>query len=149
MRQAMNNLTAIHTQAHIARTSNRERGFTFIEIMIAVVIVGILTALALPSYGNYVRDARRSDGHLALLQAAQAMERCKSTSWSYASCTIETTSPEDYYTLAQVAADASATTYTITATATGAQASDSACSPMSINHLGVKTPLPPSNCWKN
>lgn len=144
MYQANHNSTESRANYDATKMAGRERGFTFIEIMIAVTIVGILAALALPSYGNYVREARRADGHLALLQEAQTMERCRSTSWSYAGCSLTSaTSPENYYTITVVS---DATTYTLTATAAGAQTNDSGCSPLTLNYLGARLP---ANCWKN
>ena len=56
------------------RTS-RFSGFTLIELMIAVVIVGILAAVAYPSYQDYILKARRTEGKNALLKAAQQQER--------------------------------------------------------------------------
>ena len=144
MHQAINNTTESGAICRDTSVVGRESGFTFIEIMIAITIVSILAALALPSYGNYVREARRADGHLALLQEAQTMERCRSTSWSYASCSLTSaTSPENYYTVTVVS---NATTYTLTATAANAQANDAGCSPMTINHLGARLP---ADCWKD
>ncbi len=54
---------------------SRSRGFTLIEVMIAVVVVAILAAIAYPSYQDSVRKSRRAEGKSALLKAAQVQER--------------------------------------------------------------------------
>jgi type IV pilus assembly protein PilE len=59
------------------------RGFTLIELMITVAVVGILSAIALPSYQQYTERARRADGRAALLRAAQWMERAASVRGQY------------------------------------------------------------------
>ena len=120
----------------------KSNGFTLIEILIAVAIMGILSALALPSYGEYVKKTRRADGHLALMAEVQTMERCKSTDFAYTNCTLNSAvSSEGYYdiTLAKAAA-----TFTVTATAVGAQTSDTDCPTLTINDLGQRLP---AACW--
>jgi len=134
------------------------KGFTIIEVLVVVAILGILAAIAVPQYTKYVTNARRADGKSALVAAAQAMERYYTNNYSYIGATIgnsstdhiPTTSDSGYYTLsfpqAANATNPSATAFTIQAVAdpNGKQAGDSACSPMTINHLGQKTP---SSCW--
>ena len=59
------------------------RGFTLIEVMIVVAIVGILSAIALPSYNEYIRRGHRADARAGLLQAQQWMERAATATGSY------------------------------------------------------------------
>jgi len=54
---------------------NKSRGFTLIELMIAIVIVGILTAIAVPNFTGYMREARRTDAIVMLLEVAGEQEK--------------------------------------------------------------------------
>ena len=143
----------------------RQAGFTIIELLIAVAIVGILTMVAYPSYQDSVRKSRRSDGVAASLAVQVAQERFRGSCRFYAqnlgssdvcganagasTAAAGTTSNEGYYTLSIEASSATGNAYTIVATPTGSQADDTACSPMKIaftttNPNGLKTP---ADCW--
>ncbi|WP_439100689.1 type IV pilin protein [Congregibacter sp.] len=63
--------------------SNRQSGFTLIELMIVVVILGILVTVALPSYQRSIVRSNRADAQAALLGFAQAMERRFTQNYSY------------------------------------------------------------------
>ncbi len=129
------------------------RGFSLVELMIVVAIVAILAAIAVPSYQNQVRDARRADAVSVLLQSRQLLERYYSKNYSYADVpagTVATKSPNDagtdtYYSIALASG---ATNFTLTATPQGGQVGDP-CGALTINQAGVKTSvLSLDLCWR-
>jgi type IV pilus assembly protein PilE len=142
-------------------------GFTLIELMIAVAVLGVLAALALPSFVDSIRKGRRSEAVAALAQVQQAQERWRANNATYTTALaasapnglgIDTTKPDRLYNLS--IDDASATGYTASATAvTGtSQANDTNCSTMRVRlkggnlqyggGTGSSDPLTdPNRCW--
>jgi len=80
---------------------NGQRGFTLIELMIVLVIIGIVASIAYPSYTRYVQKSVRTDAHAGLMRAASELERCYTRSYSYSDCTISEFSPEKNYAIAE------------------------------------------------
>jgi type IV pilus assembly protein PilE len=64
----------------MART---ERGFTLMEVMVTVAIIGILAAIAIPAYTSYIQRANRVDARRQLIEAAAFLQRCFSQNNDY------------------------------------------------------------------
>ena len=117
-------------------TFKRSSGFTLIEMMIVVVIIGILAGIAYPSYKEYVTHSKRSDAKAALLQAQMAQEKYRANHVTYGTLGeigISNLSPDGYYTIA--VSNPTSTTYTITAAPTSTQ-TDSTCGTFAVNQGG-------------
>ncbi len=152
--------------------TKRLSGFTLIELMLTVVIIGILVGIAYPSYLEQVQKARRAEAKSALIQLATALERFYTENNTYngaclegdagASCTQEifvSTAPVEgagdvYYTLsiADLEGDNDNQDYLITATPHGVQNGDK-CGSLTLTSTGVRsidqqhTGVFVSDCW--
>jgi type IV pilus assembly protein PilE len=130
--------------------SKLSRGFSLIELMIVVAIIGMLSAISIGFYGDYVTDARRTDGRSALTTTSAALEKCKALYGAYnnAACAavIPATSDEGYYTIARTTN--TATAFVLTASGAGSQATDAECLTMRLSNAGIKDGTPVTNeCW--
>ena len=111
------------------------RGFTLIELMIVVAIIGVIAAIAFPSYTRYVERTQFNDGRTGLLAAAQLMERCYVTGMTYVGCNIGDRSPEDFYTIA--VSDRTTRTFTLTATGRAGRVTAPPCNSMTLDQTGL------------
>lgn len=118
-----------------------KKGFTFIELIITITIVGILALIAYPTYIDYMTRARRIEGQSALLDLANHLENYYAEHQTYQTATINTlrdaNTLENQYTLRIL--DASENTYTLQATPIDIQAkADTRCQSLTFNSLGQK-----------
>jgi type IV pilus assembly protein PilE len=120
------------------------RGFTLVELMIVIAIIGILAAVGYPAYTGAVKKANRADGIDSLLSLAGRMEEFYMNNDTYAGATVaNATSSDGLYTLAITNADAY--NYTLTATPVSG---DAECGALILDSLGRKTASTGStSCW--
>lgn len=146
-----------------------QKGFTLIELMIAVVIISIIAAIAIPNYMDYMDRSKRSVGMALLQELAALQERRFAQTSAYVTSNADldklvghskslngatgvsrrVVSENLYYeiSVASVAGDGG---YTLTATP-GPAFSDPACGNLTLNALGIKGhtgALPLEQCWK-
>lgn len=142
----------------IKHMKKRSNGFTLIEVMIVVAILGILAGIAYPSYMESVRKSNRSDAKVGLSDVAQRLQRCFTAYSAYnnANCGAataynngaSTATPEGFYS---ITAAINATTFTLTArpVAGTTQANDAKCTAFTLSHTGARgaSGSDADNCW--
>lgn len=141
------------TRPSVART----RGFTLIELMVVVALIGVLLALAIPAYSDSVRRSRRAVAQTCLTESAQFMERFYTTNLAYhqdragadvpapGACTQDISA---FYRI-EFAADPTATTYALQAVPLEDQTED-ACGTLTLDNTGARGQSSGTlaDCWR-
>jgi len=151
------------TQPHTAARSHAQtsaRGWTLAELLISLALMSVLAAVALPTYQQQQRQARRGDGQAALLQLQMDQARWRSTHERYADSVRELgwaqdLSAQGHYQI--MVTEATAEGYTAQATGLGSQSADRECASLRLRWQGGATAVfsagdhpasDPASCWR-
>jgi len=132
---------------------NYSRGVTLMELLVVMTVLGILAAIAIPTYRNYVIRANRSDAKTALLAAAGVLERCFTQFNSYAAAdgctaTFPVASTNGIYRV--TAPTQTSIAFALTAAPQGGQTADTDCGNFTLNSAnvrGVSGTKTAQQCW--
>jgi type IV pilus assembly protein PilE len=131
----------------------KKNGFTLIEMLIVLAMVGVLAAIAFPSYQEQVRKSRRTAVKGQLQEVQQNMERWYTLRNTYVGFALGSsvvsppgTSGTRVFYNVDYAVGPAVSTYTLRATPVNAQIDDR-CGVLTIAQNGVKTPTTPGDCW--
>lgn len=132
--------------------SARQRGMTLIELLVAVVVIGILSAIAITSYRAQVVKSRRAAAATCLQEGVQAIERYYTQNMSYTGFTdamlpgCDADPDEEFYTI-RLNGTANAKNFSLIADPQGTQdSSDTTCGNLTINQAGDRAPED-TECW--
>ena len=125
----------------------KHQGFSLIELLITVAIIGILAVIAVPMYSDYVARSRQADGQAKLMHVAQDLERCYTQYSKYDddNCSVFASgtviSDQGFY---EITADLTPSSFTLEATP-----QDEDATTLTLTHLGEQSATgdDPDSCW--
>ena len=140
----------MHVSTHKRTHRTRANGFTLIELVVVMVVLGILAAIAIPNYSEYVQRGHRSaaQAYISDLASRQVQFFIDRRAYADTVAALNVPAPAEIanrYTVTIAAVAGPPATFTVTATPSGAQASDR-CGVMTIDQTGTKGAAG-TRCW--